>query len=106
MIKVTDCNELENLAEFYIFIWGIKLYSGRMQIQNLKKKSDSNDESRLFYLLSKTFSVKRLFFEKSIRSNDHFSEKTFGQMTFRSNDRCLKKAFGQMNFQSYVISVI
>jgi hypothetical protein len=22
MIKVTDCNELENLAEFYIFIWG------------------------------------------------------------------------------------
>jgi hypothetical protein len=44
MIKVTDGNELENLAEFYIFIWGtapgcdediwaIKLYSGRMQIQ-------------------------------------------------------------------------
>jgi hypothetical protein len=44
MIKVTDCNELKNLAEFYIFIWGtapggeeniwaIKLYSGRMQIQ-------------------------------------------------------------------------
>jgi hypothetical protein len=42
--KVTDCNELENLAEFYTFIWGtvpggdddtwaIKLYSGRMQIQ-------------------------------------------------------------------------
>jgi hypothetical protein len=41
MIKVTDCNELENLDEFYIFIWGtalggdeniwaIKLYSGRM----------------------------------------------------------------------------
>jgi hypothetical protein len=44
MIKVTNCNELENLAEFYIFIWGtapggnediwaIKLYSGQMQIQ-------------------------------------------------------------------------
>jgi hypothetical protein len=44
MIKVTDCNELENLAEFYIFIWdtapggdedirAIKLYSGQMQIQ-------------------------------------------------------------------------
>jgi hypothetical protein len=44
MIKVSDCNELENLAEFYIFIWGtalggdediwaIKLYSGRIQIQ-------------------------------------------------------------------------
>jgi hypothetical protein len=44
MIKVTDCNELENLAEFYILTWGtapggdediwaIKLYSGRMQIQ-------------------------------------------------------------------------
>jgi hypothetical protein len=22
MVKVTDYNELENLAEFYIFIWG------------------------------------------------------------------------------------
>jgi hypothetical protein len=44
MIKETDCNELENLAKFYIFIcgtapggdediWAIKLYSGRMQIQ-------------------------------------------------------------------------
>jgi hypothetical protein len=45
MIKVTDCNELENLAEFYIFIWiwstapggdediwAIKLYSGLMQL--------------------------------------------------------------------------
>jgi hypothetical protein len=48
MIKVTDCNELENLAEFYIFIWGtapggdediraIQLYSGRMQIQKCEK---------------------------------------------------------------------
>jgi hypothetical protein len=44
MIKVTDCNELEKLAEFYILIWGkapggdeetwaIKLYFGWMQIQ-------------------------------------------------------------------------
>jgi hypothetical protein len=44
MIKVTQCNELENLAEFYIFIWGTapggdediwasKLYFGWMQIQ-------------------------------------------------------------------------
>jgi hypothetical protein len=44
MIKVIDCNELENLAELHIFIWGTapggdedilanKLYSGRMQIQ-------------------------------------------------------------------------
>jgi hypothetical protein len=44
MVKVTDCNELENLAEFSICIsgtapggdediWAIKLYSGRMQIQ-------------------------------------------------------------------------
>jgi hypothetical protein len=43
MFKVTDCNQLENLAEFYIFIWdtapggdediwAIKLYSGGMQI--------------------------------------------------------------------------
>jgi hypothetical protein len=41
---VTDCNELENLAEFYIFIWGtapggdediwvFKLYSRRIQIE-------------------------------------------------------------------------
>jgi hypothetical protein len=41
MIKVTDCNELENLAKFNIFIWGtapggdediwaIKLFSGWM----------------------------------------------------------------------------
>jgi hypothetical protein len=69
MIKETDCNELENLAEFYIFIWGtapggdediwaIKLSSGRMQIQYEKSFSNSNDESRLFYLLSITFSVK------------------------------------------------
>jgi hypothetical protein len=44
MIKITNFNELENLAEFYIFIWGmapggdediwaIKRYSGRMKIQ-------------------------------------------------------------------------
>jgi hypothetical protein len=44
MIIATDCNELENLAEFYTFIWGTapggdvdisatKLYSGRMQIK-------------------------------------------------------------------------
>jgi hypothetical protein len=44
MIKVTDCNELENSGEFFILIWGtapggdediwvIKLYSSRMQIQ-------------------------------------------------------------------------
>jgi hypothetical protein len=44
MIKVTDCNVLENPAEFYIFIfgtasggdgdiWAIKLYSGWIQIQ-------------------------------------------------------------------------
>jgi hypothetical protein len=44
MIKVTDSSVLENLAEFYIFIWGtapggdediwaIKLYSGRIQFQ-------------------------------------------------------------------------
>jgi hypothetical protein len=44
MIKVIDCNELENLTEFYILIWvtapggdeeiwANKLYSDRMQIQ-------------------------------------------------------------------------
>jgi hypothetical protein len=40
-------------------IWAIKLYSGRMQIQKYEKLFQlMNDESRLFYLLSKTFSVK------------------------------------------------
>jgi hypothetical protein len=85
---------LENLAEFYIFIWGtvpggdediwaIKLYSGRMQNPNDKNFSESNNESRLFYFLS----------------NDHFSEKAFGHMNFRSNDHFLfKKAFGQRFF--------
>jgi hypothetical protein len=44
MIKEPNFNELENFAEFYIFIWGtaagvdedirtIKLHTGRMQIQ-------------------------------------------------------------------------
>jgi hypothetical protein len=32
MIKVTDCNELENLAGGDEDIWAIKLYSGQMQI--------------------------------------------------------------------------
>jgi hypothetical protein len=46
MIKVTDCNGLENLVEFYIFIWGttpggdddiwaIKLYSSLTGFLNL-----------------------------------------------------------------------
>jgi hypothetical protein len=42
IIKETDCNELENLSEFYIWgtapggdedFWAIKLYLGRMQFQ-------------------------------------------------------------------------
>jgi hypothetical protein len=48
MNKSTDCNELENLAKFYIFIrgtapggdediWAIKLYSGQMQIRHSVK---------------------------------------------------------------------
>jgi hypothetical protein len=48
MIEETDCNKLENFAEFYIFIrgtapggdediWAIKLFSGRMQIQKREK---------------------------------------------------------------------
>jgi hypothetical protein len=69
-------NELENLVEFYIFTWGtapggnediwaIELYSGRMQIQKNKKSfSDSNDESRLFYLFSKTFGQMTIFLKK------------------------------------------
>jgi hypothetical protein len=89
MIKVTDCNVLENLPEFYIFIWStapdgdediwaIKLYSGRMQIQSCFT-----------------------FCQKLFWSNDHFSKKkTFGQMTiFR------KKPFGQMTLRSNDSSV-
>jgi hypothetical protein len=67
MIKVTDCNELENLAEFYIFILGLAVAKKSGQTNSIlvgcsfkyeKRFSDSNDESRLFYLLSKSFSVK------------------------------------------------
>jgi hypothetical protein len=70
VIKVTDCNELENFAEFYVFIWStarrlvVKTSGqsnsilGGCRFKNEKSFSDSNDESRLFYLLSKTFSVK------------------------------------------------
>jgi hypothetical protein len=93
-------NELENLAEFYIFIWGTapggdediwaKSILVGYRFKNEKSFSNSNDESRL----SKTFSVKRPFFEKNIRSNDHFSKKAFGQMTFRSNGHFSEKAFG------------
>jgi hypothetical protein len=59
---------LENLAE------GDEDISSRqsnfIMVQKRENLSDSNDESGLFYLLSKTFSVKLPFFEK-----------TFGQMT-------------------------
>jgi hypothetical protein len=55
MNKVTDCNELENLAEVSIFIWGTA--PGGCRFKNEKDFSNTNDELRLFYLLSKTFSV-------------------------------------------------
>jgi hypothetical protein len=70
IIKVADCNELiENLAEFYIFTWARCLAATKTsgqsnsilvgcRFKNEKSFSDSYDESRLFYLLSKTFSVK------------------------------------------------
>jgi hypothetical protein len=62
MIKETDCNEVKNLAEFYIFIWGTA-----RRLATTKTSGQSNyilvgcrfkDESRLFYFLSKTFSAK------------------------------------------------
>jgi hypothetical protein len=53
MIKVIFCNAPGGKED----IWNQTL-SGRMQIQNEKSFSDSNDGSRLFYLLSNTFSVK------------------------------------------------
>jgi hypothetical protein len=68
MIKLTDFNDLENLAAFYIFIWGTAPAATKTsqsnsilvgaRFKNEKSFSDSNDESRLFHLLSKTFWVK------------------------------------------------
>jgi hypothetical protein len=68
---------LENLAEFYIFIWGtapggdedigaIKLYSGRMQTQN----------ENFFPILMMNQGCFTLY-QKLVRSNDHFSTKTY-----------------------------
>jgi hypothetical protein len=101
MIKVTDCNELKNLAEFYIFIWGdediwaIKLYSGRIQIQSF---SDSKMMNQGYFT----------FCQKLFRSNDHFSEIAFGHTNFRSMTIFRKKlsvsvkwTFGRMSFQSF-----
>jgi hypothetical protein len=56
-------DELENFAEFFIFIWGTAPGGDKdiwveCRFKNEKSFSDSDDESRLFYLLSKTFSVK------------------------------------------------
>jgi hypothetical protein len=117
MIKVTDCNELENLAEFYVSSGAQHLVAMKIsgqsnsilvgcRFKNEKSFSDSNVESKLFYLLSKLF-----------RSNDHFSKKTLGRMNFRSNELSVKwlfglmtifrkKTFGHMNFRSNYLSVI
>jgi hypothetical protein len=54
------------------------------RFKNKKSFSDSNDESSLFYLLSKTFSVK-WYFSKKLSVKCPFFEKAFGQMNFRSN---------------------
>jgi hypothetical protein len=74
---------------------------------NEKRFTDSNDESRLFYLLSKTFSVKwpfskkktfgqmTIFQKKSIRSNVLSIKWQFFGKIFWSNDHFSKKAFGQ-----------
>jgi hypothetical protein len=70
MIKVTDSNELENLAEFYIFSEARRLAatktSGQLnsilvgcRFKNEKSFSDSNDEF-----------VKNLFSKKSILLNE------------------------------------
>jgi hypothetical protein len=49
---------LESWAGLGIFIWGT-VPGGDEDIWAIKKSFfDSNDESRFFYLLSKTFSVK------------------------------------------------
>jgi hypothetical protein len=87
---------------------------------------DSNGESRLFYLLSKTIfrkkhsvkwpilekkhSIKWTFGQKTFRSNDHFAKKAFGHIKFRSNDLSVNDlkviwTFGQMNFRSNDLSV-
>jgi hypothetical protein len=75
MIKKTECNELENFADLYIFIWdtapggdediwALNLYCGRLQFKNEKNFSDSNDESRLFCLLSNFFFGQMTIFRK------------------------------------------
>jgi hypothetical protein len=93
----------------------------------MRKAFDSKDESRLFYLLSITFSVKWPFFEKkafgqmNFRSNYHFSEKLSEKLSiicvisviwlvfqirfsvkfskyFRTNDLLINFVFGQMTF--------
>jgi hypothetical protein len=93
MIKVRDCNGLENLAEFYIFIWDTaRVWRRRRHLGNQTLFwSDADLKMR------KTFPILMInqgcftFCQKLFRSNDHFWKKTFGQMTiFR------KKAFGQM----------
>jgi hypothetical protein len=62
MIKVTDCTELENLAEFYIFI----------------KDTALGGDSKM----RKVFPILMMNLKKkNIRSNDHFSKKSI-----RSNE--------------------
>jgi hypothetical protein len=68
------------------------------RFKNEKSFSDSNDESRLFYILSKTFSVKWPFFEKTL------VKWTSGQMTFRSNDLLVKWLFFRKKLWSNVLS--
>jgi hypothetical protein len=80
MIKVTDCNELENLAEFYIFIWGTAP-GGDEDIWAIKLLFWSTADSKM----RKAFPILLMnqgcftFCQKLFRSNDHFSKKHSGK---------------------------
>jgi hypothetical protein len=79
LIKVTDCNELENLAEFYIFIWGTarRLAATKTFIF----WSDADSKMRKAFPILKMNQGCFTFCQKLFRSNDHFSKNIFGQMT-------------------------
>jgi hypothetical protein len=62
------------------------------RFKNKNSFSDSYDESRLFYLLSKIF-----------RSNYHFSKKKHGQKTIFLKKLSVKRTFGQMTIRSMTI---
>jgi hypothetical protein len=78
MIKVTNCNELENLAEFYIFIWGMAPGGdedmGHWGNQTLFW-SDADSKMRKAFPILMMNQGCFTFCQKLFRSNYHFSKK-------------------------------